>query len=240
MFLPDFSFLHALAIGLIIISWSGYSHFLKFLGHGTLNSRLELARYQWITEMTGRDAKPFDAVLLGHIVHSVGFFGSATLIVLAGVLTAFISLDKFHKAVSGFPYIQTTSFELFTLQYSFLVLVLVVCFFSFTYALRKLIYAISLVGALPDGTNENPVNMRLVGYTATVLSESLKTFNFGIRGYYYAVASLFLFISPWLCVLVTLITTFVLVYRQMATTTSRAIIDYVECIASEEDKASRQ
>ena len=36
-----------------------------------------------------------------------------------------------------------------------LALVVALCFFSFTYALRKLIYTIALLGALPDVAPEN-------------------------------------------------------------------------------------
>ncbi len=224
----DFTLVHGIAIGLVLLCWFSYTMMLSLLGHESLNSRLLVVRHQWVSAMTRRDAKPFDAVLLGHIIHSVAFFGSATLIVFAGVLTAFVSLENLHTTLARLNFINQTSLELFALQYGFLCLVLLVCFFSFTYALRKLIYAIALMGALPDGSNGKPANDELVNHTATVLSEALMTFNSGIRGYYYAVATLFLFISPWACIAATFFATFTLLYRQMATKTSRAIIDYVE------------
>jgi uncharacterized membrane protein len=67
----------------------------------------------------------------------------------------------------------------------------------------------------------------MVRSASVVLTEALKTFNFGIRGYYYFVAALGLFISPYLCVGLTFFVTAVLLYRQIATTTSSAIKDYV-------------
>lgn len=233
----DFTFMHGIAISLVPLCWFSYNLILSLLGHESLNSRLLVVRHQWVTTMTRRDAKPFDAILLGHIIHSVAFFGSATLIVLAGVLSAFVSLEGLHKTMARLNFIHETSLELFSLQYGFLCLVLLVGFFSFTYALRKLIYAIALVGALPDASATKPANDKLINHTATVLSEALMTFNSGIRGYYYAVATLFLFISPWACILATVFATLVLLYRQMATATSRAIIDYVGVATSEHKKS---
>ena len=56
--------------------------------------------------------------------------------------------------------------------------------------------------------------------------DALKTFNFGIRGYYYFVAVLCLFVSPWASLAMTSVMTTVLVYRQVASITSAAIRRY--------------
>ena len=105
--------------------------------------------------------------------------------------------------------------------------VLALCFFSFTYALRKLIYTIALLGALPDISEGCETHDDLVAATTRVLSEAIKTLNFGIRGYYYAIAALFIFASPYACMVATLAVTFVLFYRQLATPTAKSIQDYV-------------
>ncbi|MEO0924142.1 MAG: DUF599 family protein, partial [Pseudomonadota bacterium] len=99
-----------------------------------------------------------------------------------------------------------------------------------TYALRKLIYVLALVGALPEGKLDHAQQIHsevMVSSASIVLTEALKTFNFGIRGYYYFVAALGLFISPYLCIALTFFMTSMLLYRQIATATSRAIKKYV-------------
>ena len=228
MFPSDVTLAHYIAFSLVPFCWLAYSWILSLLGHRTLNSQLAVVRRHWVQAIAKRAAKPFDAVLLGHIVHSVAFFGSATLIVLAGVFTVFTRLEDIHKTISRLDFLSQTSFELFALQFGFLSLVLAVCFFSFTYSLRKLVYAIALIGALPEPSDNIPVHDVLVCHAATVLSEAIQSFNFGIRGYYYAVASLFLFVSPYAAILATLVATITLIYRQIATPTSRAIVAYVE------------
>jgi uncharacterized membrane protein len=225
---PDFSLTHGVAIALLFGSWLSYSTLLSTLGRGTLNSQLAVVRQHWISAMTRRDAKPFDAVLLGHIINSIAFFGSATMIVLAGVITVFAGVKGVHDTVSQLHFIAPTSLELFALQIGLLALTLAMSFFSFTYALRKLIYTIALVGALPDKSDECPTHDAMVSSAAKVLSEAAKTLNFGIRGYYYSVAALCLFISPYACIAATIVVTAILILRQLATPTARAIEGYVE------------
>ena len=228
-FLPsDFSIAHLGAVTLLFGSWFCYPVILRTFGRVSLNSQLVIVRQYWLSAATKRAAKPFDAVLLGHITNSIAFFGSATLLVLAGVLSTIASVKVIHETVQQLHFIDNTSLELFALQIAVLALVVALCFFSFTYALRKLIYTIALLGALPDITDNCPTQDRLITGLNTVLSEAIKTFNFGIRGYYYAIASVFLFVSPLACIAATIVVTSILIYRQLATPTARAIQDYVD------------
>ena len=225
---PDLSFAHVCAIVLLFGSWFCYPIILRVCGRGSLNSQLVVVRQYWIAAATRRQAKPFDAVLLGHITNSIAFFGSATLLVLAGVLSTIASVKAIHETIQELHFVSNTSLELFALQIGLLAFVLALCFFSFTYSLRKLIYTIALLGALPDDVEECPTQDRLIVSLNVVLSEAIKTFNFGIRGYYYAIATVCLFISPTACIVATVIVTSILMYRQLVTPTARAIQDYVD------------
>ena len=219
----DFSLLDLIAILLMFTSWFAYPWILKLVGIAPLNSQLGVARKRWVEQIASRSGNPFDAILLGHVVHSVAFFGSATLIVLAGIFSIFVKLDDIYQALSGFEMIRNTSFGLFIIIYSILAIVLTVCFFSFTYTLRKLLYSLALIGALPDKPESEQQLAQMVSETTIVITESLKTFNFGIRGYYYAIACIALFVSPLACITTTLLITVVLVFRQLKTPTSKAI-----------------
>jgi uncharacterized membrane protein len=219
----DFSLLDLIAILLMFTSWFAYPWILKLVGIAPLNSQLGVARKRWVEQIASRAGNPFDAILLGHVVHSVAFFGSATLIVLAGIFSIFVKLDDIYQALSGFEMIRNTSFGLFIIIYSILAIVLTVCFFSFTYTLRKLLYSLALIGALPDKPESEQQLAQMVSETTIVITESLKTFNFGIRGYYYAIACIALFVSPLACIATTLIITVILVFRQLKTPTSKAI-----------------
>ena len=226
----DFDLLQGVAVLLLFGSWFLYSTLLMKLASGSLNEQLSTVRAQWLRLSIGRGQKPFDAILLGHIVNSIAFFGSATMIVLAGVVTLFANVKSVHGTASELTLTDGSTFELFVIHFTVLSVVLALSFFSFTYAMRKLIYVLALVGALPEGTLDDhgeACRAEMVNCAATVLSEALKTFNFGIRGYYYAVAALGLFVSPWLCLVLTAIATTILMYRQIGTRTAAAVQGYV-------------
>ena len=227
----DFSLPHMFAMVLLLTSWFAYSVIFKLIGKQTINTQLKAVRWQWIKQLTMHGRSPFDAILLGHIVHSVAFFGSATLIVLAGLFSIVINLDSVYGTMAGLHFINSISIELFSINFALLAVVLTISFFSFIYALRKLVYAIALIGALPvtKGPSDYAEHnlQQLIEDTTTVLTQSLKTFNFGIRGYYYAIAAMFLFVSPYSCIAITLFVTAILIYRQMNTTTAQSINQYV-------------
>ncbi len=226
----DFGLAHGVAIVLLFACWFLYGGLLTTFGRGSLNSQLAVVRRYWMSAATRRTAKPFDAVLLGNMMNSIAFFGSATLIVLAGVLSIFTNLKAIHATFSTLQFVTPTSLELFAFNTGLLAFVLTLCFLSYTYALRKLIYATALLGALPDISDDCPTLDTMVVAVTTVLSEAIHTLNFGIRGYYYTMATLCMFISPYLCIAATLIAMAVLFYRQLLTPTAHAIQDYVEAL----------
>lgn len=127
------------------------------------------------------------------------------------------------------------SVELLAINLATVTLVLAISFFSFTYALRKLIYTVALTGGLPEQGEQSPVLKAQISATATVLSEAIHSFNNGIRGYYYAVAALFLLVGPVACMIATGLVMAMLFYRQTMTPTARAIGAYVSAVETSKD-----
>ena len=226
----DLNTMQVLAIVSMFGAWFSYSAILKLISSGSLNDRLSLVRTQWIANSVNRPQKPFDAILLGNIVSSISFFGSATLLVLAGLFAFFTHSKAVYDIILSLPFEPALSYEEFVLQMAIVNATLAISFFSFTYALRKVTYVIALIGALPSGDlNEKQSQHvdKMVESAAIVLTEALKTFNFGIRGYYYFIAALGLVVSPYLSLGLTAILTFILFYRQLGSKTAKAIDRFV-------------
>ncbi len=231
--LPEgFDILHIVAVAFLALSWVAYAPLLAAFARGTLNSQLDDVRKHWIGISIIRENRTFDAVLLGHIINSVAFFGSATLIVLAGLVGTLASVSKIHEIIVQLPLVAEMGVELFALKLLVIVFLMTVSFFSFTYSLRKLIYTIALVGGLPETADDRPGRDVMIDTAATVLTEAVRSFNSGIRGYYYAVSAMFLFIGPIPCIAATAIVMFMLFYRQTSTSTANAIERYVDALGS--------
>ena len=234
----DFDGLRLAALALIFAMWALYGPILNWLGRGTLNAQLHVVRLRWMRMSleSHRENRVFDGILLGQLSASMSFFGSATLIVLASLLGALASIGSVHAALVRLEFFPPISLGLFTLYFASLTLIIAFSFFSFTYAIRKLGYTIAMIGGLNEARTANAHSQVMIAQTAVVLTESVKSLNNGIRGYYFAVASLFLFAGPWQGIFMTLLISCVLLYRQGFSSEALAIEHYVEAMNAYESE----
>ena len=228
----DLSVPQAIAIGLIFALWGLYGPILKRIGRGSLNSQLHVVRMQWLHmhRRVGRQYRMFDAILLGHISNSISYFGSATLLVLAGLVGTLINVNRIYEMASELKFLAPVTADQFALYLAVLALILGLCFFAFIYALRKMSYTFALLGGLRDAPDDTPESEVMVAQAAIVLTEAVRSINTGIRGFYYAIAALFLFAGPDICIGSTLAITGILYYRQMFSPTAKAIGRYVDAL----------
>lgn len=221
------------AIALIFLMWWLYSPLLNLLGRGTLNAQLHAVRMRWMHNLLSsrRENRVFDGILMGQISSSMAFFGSATLIVLAGLVGTLASINRVHASLTSMSMFPAMSLGLFTLNFAALTVIMAICFFSFTYALRKLAYTLAMIGGLDEAPGDDPESQVMIMQCATVLTDAVKSLNSGIRGFYFAVAAIFLFVNPYLCMAATLVMSGILYYRQGFSTTALAIERYVDALS---------
>jgi uncharacterized membrane protein len=218
-----------LALLLVYVMWALYGPIMNWLGRGTLNAQLHVVRLRWMRMSLDqhRENRVFDAILLGHLSASMSFFGSVTLIVLASLLGALAGIGGVHAALARLEFFPSISLGLFSVYFASLTLIIAFSFFSFTYAIRKLGYTLAMIGGLNEARLANAHSQTMIAQTALVLTEAVKSLNNGIRGYYFAIASLFLFVGPYHAIFMTLMITAVLLYRQGFSTEALAIERYV-------------
>ena len=109
MFPNDLDLPRVIAIALLFLMWSLYGPILNILGRGTLNAQLHVVRERWMRMLlkTHREHRTFDAVMMGHISGSMSFFGSATLIVLAGLIGTLASISRVYAAMMEVKFIPS-------------------------------------------------------------------------------------------------------------------------------------
>lgn len=229
---PDLGIWRCIALILIFAMWAGYGPILNTFGHGTLNAQLHVVRMKWMRMLLNskREHRVFDGIMLGHIASQVSFFGSATLIVLAGLVGTLAGISRVHASLESLPFFPATSLGLFTINFAALTLIVAFSFFSFTYALRKLAYTFAMIGGLNEAPCTDSHSQVMIDQTAMVLTEAVKSLNNGIRGFYFAVAALFLFSGPVVSIAMTLLVSGILYWRQGLSTVALAIERYVEAM----------
>ncbi|OGI43347.1 MAG: hypothetical protein A2150_00700 [Candidatus Muproteobacteria bacterium RBG_16_64_11] len=200
-------------IGLIwfIVLWAGYTWYADRYARRrpSLRAVMHDYRYEWMQQMLKRDNRVVDVNILRNLLHGVAFFASATLLILAGLLTTLGSTDKAIEIVRALPFAAKTTLAQWELKLLVLSVIFVYAFFKFTWALRQFNYCSVLIGAAPPA-GDDAYARRAAG----VSTNASKDFNQGLRAYYFSLAALAWFVSPWVFVVATTLVVVVLYLRE--------------------------
>ncbi|HUA54245.1 MAG TPA: DUF599 domain-containing protein [Candidatus Sulfotelmatobacter sp.] len=225
----DASPLDVAALAWFLIVWLGYGRVSdRVTGRAVgLNHHMVTLREVWMRRMLQRDNRIMDSQLIGHTVHSVTFFASTTMLVLAGLVGVFGGVDRVYEVVGALSFTVQTSKQFFEAKMLLVIGIFVYGFFKFTWSLRQFNYLCALIGSAPL----NPVPPEQVETTARttamMLTEAMSSSNAGMRSYYFAFAAIAWFIQPWLFIVATTWMLAVLVTRQVRSRSFMAIIDHL-------------
>jgi len=175
-------------------------------------------RMQWMQQMLIRDNRVADVNILRNLLQGVAFFASATLLILAGLLTILGSTDKAIEIVRALPFAAKTTLLQWELKLLVLCVIFVYAFFKFTWALRQFNYCSTLIGAAPKGPD-----VAFARRAAEVSTHASKDFNQGLRAYYFSLAALGWFISPWVFLAATTLVAVVLYWREYRSSALRIL-----------------
>jgi uncharacterized membrane protein len=186
----------------------------------SLRAVMHAYRVRWMQQMLLRDNRVVDVNILRNLLQGVAFFASATLLVLAGLLTILGSTDKAIEIVRALPFAAKTTLVQWELKLLVLCVIFVYAFFKFTWALRQFNYCSTLIGAAPRGPDD-----AFARRAAAVATHASKDFNQGLRAYYFSLATLGWFISPWVFLAASTLVTAVLYWRENRSSALRILCD---------------
>ena len=116
-------------------------------------------------------------------------------------------------AARALPFAEKTTLVQWELKLLVLGVIFVHAFFKFTWALRQFNYCSTLIGAAPKGPDD-----AFARRAADVATHASKDFNQGLRAYYFSLAALSWFVSPWLFMVATSVVVAVLYLREYRST----------------------
>ncbi|MDR0277059.1 MAG: DUF599 family protein [Paucimonas sp.] len=185
-----------------VICWGGYTRYAIWKGRDTacLASVMHLYREDWMRRMLLRDNRIADASVIGNLERNASFFASSTLIILAGILTVLGASDRALSLLADLPLVQQTSQSMSEIKLLCLAIVFVYAFFTFSWCMRQYNFAAVLVGSAPMIGERQVSELERKAFAARaarVISLAANQFNFGLRSYYFGMALLSWFVSPW-------------------------------------------
>ena len=213
--LPWFDWVALLAF---FAGWVGYAWFARRLANQrpSLLASTNRVRREWMLQVTHREVRVIDGVVLQNLSTSPSFFASSTILIVGGLL-AVLGSNSASDLVREIPFAVRTSGLLFDTKVALMLAIFVYAFFRFTWSMRQYTFGALMVGAAPDASQflekELPRDA-FADRAGRVLGLAAETFNDGLRAYYFAFAALSWFLSPLAFMLATAGVVYVLYQRE--------------------------
>lgn len=170
----------------------------------SIAASMQRQRVQWMVNMSRRDNRTVDAILLGGLSQGNAFFASTSAIAIGGLAAIMGSGDKAQALLERIPYVAKSTAHLWEMKIIVLMAVFVYAFFKFAWAFRLSHYTAIMVGATPlDDEPDAALRQRHAEHTAELLGIAAAHANRGLRSFYYAFAVLAWFFHPALFLVAT-------------------------------------
>lgn len=194
-----------LALIVFFTGWIGYAMLAKRWSHshsrGSLLAATNRERRRWMYQVTFREVRVIDGVVVQNLSTSPSFFASTTILIIGGLLAAIGASEKASELVRELPFAARTSALVFDLKLALLAGIFVYAFFRFTWSMRQYTFGALLVAAAPDfehfAKEGEAAREAFADRAGRLMGMAAETFNDGLRGYYLAFAAVGWFISPW-------------------------------------------
>ena len=223
-----FSVLDLGALAFFVVAWLSYHIAVEVTParHGGLNVRMNAHRRAWMEQMLARENRMVDANIMSSLQNGTAFFASTSLLAIGGVLTLLRSADDVVSAMAEMPFGLVTTRFVWEVKVIGLAVIFVYAFYKFAWSYRIFNYAAILVGAVPHVHGGNREQARAAaGRAAAMNIVAGRHFNRGQRAFFFALAYLGWFVSPYLFMAGTAACLFVMWRRQFASDAIAALAD---------------
>ena len=188
------------ALLLFFAGWGGYVWFARHLAdqRPSLLASTNRIRRDWMLQVTHREVRVVDGVLLQNMSTSPSFFASTTILIIGGLL-ALLGSSSASQVVSEIPFAVRTSSLVFDMKVALMLSIFVYAFFRFTWSMRQYTFGALMVASAPEALQFAELQLSREAFAeraGRVVGLAAETFNDGLRACYFAFAALGWFVSP--------------------------------------------
>lgn len=206
------------ALLLFFAGWGGYVWFARHLTdqRPSLLASTNRIRRDWMLQVTHREVRVVDGVLLQVMSTSPSFFASTTILIIGGLL-ALLGSSSASQVVSEIPFAVRTSSLVFDMKVALMLSIFVYAFFRFTWSMRQYTFGALMVASAPEALQFAELQLSREAFAeraGRVVGLAAETFNDGLRACYFAFAALGWFVSPVLFAVATGVVIYVLYQRE--------------------------
>lgn len=215
-FLPPLDWLGLL---LFVGGWVGYAWFAGrwSLQQPSLLASTNRIRRAWMLQITHREVRVLDGVVIQNLSTSPSFFASTTILIIGGLLAVLGTTEKASEFVREIPFAVRTSTLVFDLKVVVMLAVFVYAFFRFTWSMRQYTFGALLIASAPEARQFDEQKLPRDAFAeraGRMMAMAAETFNDGLRAYYFSFAAMAWFFSPWLFMAGTAAVVYILYQRE--------------------------
>ena len=219
---------NGIGLAWFLLCWISYAQFAKYRAKrsASLSSVLHVHRINWMKRMLRREIRVGDAALLANLERNVNFFASSCVLIIAGMLTAITASDEIQTMLNNISFTYRDSLVQIEFKMMILVCIFIYAFFTFTWSMRQFGFASVLVGAapLPDDDSVTASDRRSFAiYGAKVIDQASRSYNDGLRAFYFSMAALTWFVHPVIFMISSGLVIGVLYYREFKSSSLKAL-----------------
>ena len=171
-------------------------------------------RREWMRQIPLRDARIFDATILGNLRQGTAFFASTVLIAIGGVLALVGNTTPLQGIAEEITRDHAPTL-LWQIKLLTVAAFLAQAFLKFVWSHRIFGYCSVMVAAIPqDGAD--PRGPALAARAGELQVRAAINFNRGLRAVYFAIAALGWLLGPWALMVATAVVAATLVTREFA------------------------
>jgi uncharacterized membrane protein len=149
--------------------------------------------------MIARDNRIVDTVIVQLLMQNIAFFTSATILVIGGLVAVLGAREEAMAALADLPFAQAMSPLVWDAKILLLIVIFVYAFFTFTWSMRQFNYVAIMIGAAPPPAEADSAAARqLAERAARIATRAGDYYNKAMRGFYFGLAALAWFVSPFL------------------------------------------
>lgn len=214
------------ALAFFAVSWTSYHIALESTAFSalTLNRLMHDVRRQWMERMIRRDMRMVDAQIMASLQNGTAFFATTSVFAVGGALALLRSADDILRLTSDMQ-IAVHNRALWEVKAAGLAVIFVYAFFKFSWAYRLFNYTAILIGSAPPAEEADmPEAKAIVARCAAMATAAGRHFNRGQRAFFFALAYLGWFYSPWLLIGATAAVIVVMASRQFVSDARDAVL----------------
>ena len=208
-----------------MLEWAVYAVTLEHTAYGrdSLSARMHLYREVWMRRLLDREARMVDMQVMASLQNGTAFFASTSLLAVGGALALLRSTKE--ALCTGRAADQSLAFPgALGNKCVGLILIFIYAFFKFAWSYRLFNYVAILLGAMPPARlGTAPEAEAHVIRTTRLFEAAGRHFNRGQRAFFFALAYLGWFVSPWVLFVSTAAVVIVIWRRQFASSAWRAM-----------------